>query len=56
MEKLEELSFEDKIQTNGGLIGIDDFLIGVATGAVIGGIREIIGDWEHFKDGLLGRN
>jgi hypothetical protein len=56
MEKFEELSIKEKTQTNGGLIGIDDFLIGIATGAVIGGIREIIGDWEHFKDGLFGRN
>ena len=39
-------------KTNGGIFGIDDFLVGVAVGAVIA----IIDDWDNFEAGLTGKD
>ena len=37
--------------TNGGVLGLDDILVGIVVGACI----QIISDWRSFEDGLMGR-
>jgi len=52
--KVKELSFNEMQKTDGGIFGVDDAValgIALVTAAVV----EILSDWEHFKDGLLGR-
>lgn len=48
MENLKELSSEELTNTEGGLMGWDDFLVGVGVAVVVG----VINDWDGFKDGL----
>jgi len=38
-------------KNDGGLFGIDDFLLAVAAGAVIA----IVNDWDNFERGLSGK-
>lgn len=48
---IQELSDKKLKEYNGGLFGIDDFLVGVAIGAAIA----IINDWDNFERGLTGQ-
>ncbi|MFL1894537.1 hypothetical protein ACJRPK_02470 [Aquimarina sp. 2-A2] len=45
-----ELNSQDQTVTFGGDLGAT-----VAAGLIIAAAVEIMGDWEHFKDGLFGR-
>jgi hypothetical protein len=49
-----ELNAREVKETEGGLFGLDD-LAALAIGLTLVAATEIIGDWEHFKDGLAGR-
>ena len=49
-----ELNAREIRETEGGLFGLDD-LAALAIGLTLVAATEIIGDWEHFKDGLAGR-
>lgn len=56
MENLEklgvlELKKKEIKLTNGGILGIDDIIVGVVVGATLA----IISDWENFKAGLSGK-
>ncbi len=51
MENLKTLNVQELKNTNGGLFGIDDFLVGVAVGAVLA----IVNDWDNFEAGLTGK-
>ena len=48
MKELKEFELRN---VNGGLVGIDDFLLGCAVGAVIA----IINDWGNFEKGFSGK-
>lgn len=53
MENLEKYGIQvldrnEVNKTNGGVFGIDDFLVGVAVAAVVA----IITDWDDFKSGF----
>lgn len=51
---VQELNTQEIKETEGGIFGIDD-LAALAIGLTLVAATEIIGDWEHFKDGLAGR-
>jgi lactobin A/cerein 7B family class IIb bacteriocin len=48
---IREMDKKELTQIEGGLIGLDDFLIGVAIGAAIA----IIQDWDNFERGFTGK-
>lgn len=51
---VQELDTSSLDKINGGLFGIDDAVaLGIALVTVAA--TEVISDWEHFKEGLLGR-
>ena len=51
---VQELNAQEIREVEGGLFGLDD-LAALAIGLTLVAATEIIGDWEHFKDGLAGR-
>jgi hypothetical protein len=53
LEKLNlvELNAQEVQETEGGLFGWDDLVIGVLVGAAV----QIMNDWENFEAGLNGR-
>lgn len=48
---LQKIDKTDLMQVEGGLFGIDDFLVGVAVAAAVA----IINDWDNFERGLTGQ-
>jgi hypothetical protein len=48
---MKELEKDELINTNGGFFGWDDFLVGIAVGAVLA----IINDWDNFERGFTGQ-
>ena len=46
-----EMAKRGLVRTDGGVFGIDDFLVAIAAGAVIA----IINDWDNFERGLTGK-
>ncbi len=51
MPGVQELGREELREVDGGIFGIDDFLVGVAIAAVVA----IVNDWDNFERGLTGR-
>lgn len=49
---VQELDAKEISKTEGGVFGLDDYLIGIAVGATVAAFTEIISDWDHFKKGL----
>ncbi|WP_298140233.1 hypothetical protein [Flavobacterium sp.] len=47
---LVELNAQEVKETEGGLFGLDDLVVGVLVGAAV----QIMGDWENFEAGLNG--
>lgn len=48
---IQKMNFLEMKKNDGGLFGIDDFLLAVAAGAVIA----IVNDWDNFERGLSGK-
>lgn len=48
MKELNELELRE---VEGGIFGVDDFLLGCAIGAVLA----IINDWDNFERGFCGK-
>ncbi len=51
MPSVQELGREELKEVDGGIFGIDDFLVGVAIAAVVA----IVNDWDNFERGLTGK-
>lgn len=51
---VQELNAKETREIEGGIFGLDD-LAALGIGLTIAAAVEIMGDWEHFKDGLFGR-
>jgi hypothetical protein len=45
---MKELEKSELLEIDGGVFGIDDFLVGIAIGAVL----LVLQDWDDFKKGL----
>lgn len=48
---LVEIEQDNAKEINGGVLGLDDFIIGVAVGATLA----IINDWDNLERGFTGR-
>jgi len=48
---MKELERGELCEVNGGVIGWDDFLIGIAIGTFIA----VINDWDNFERGFKGQ-
>lgn len=46
--KLQELSTEELTNVEGGILGLDDLVIGLTVAVVAG----VIADWDNFKEGV----
>ena len=47
---VQELNAREIRETDGGLFGLDDMLIGITVAVVAG----VIADWDNFKIGISG--
>jgi hypothetical protein len=48
--ELEELTLCEKKEMNGGVLGLDDLLVGIGIAVVV----QVISDWDNFKRGISG--
>tara|TARA_R110002096_G_scaffold184679_2_gene363269 strand:+ start:1178 stop:1354 length:177 start_codon:yes stop_codon:yes gene_type:complete len=47
---VQELSAKEIKQTDGGIFGLDDLIVGCLIAVVVG----VVNDWDNFKIGLSG--
>ena len=52
---VQEMSYQEQNETDGGVFGWDDLLIGLAVGIGVASYTQIVNDWDNFKAGLNGK-